>query len=268
VADLPRSARAAGSKAGGVMRVAPFQIDSRCWDHAIRRFAAIAEDARLSDPDRLDEEFEAVWDVLAAEDLRDVVALARAPLVIDDGEALAADFRRRRTPFTPFAVDRLVVPPAVRAAIRAHAASVADGHESVGRIVVNDDGAATRFEPLINGSVEPAHFRIVASWRRVPGERSILTHSHPIGASALPSRADMTYARRFGTDPFAIAHDSGRRVYQLQGYGYRRVPVDVQRRYRVDYVEKLVLDASGRIIPGGWDALQRRLLGGRARDRG
>jgi proteasome lid subunit RPN8/RPN11 len=81
----------------------------------------------------------------------------------------------------------------VLAAIRAHARSVPDGFESVGRIVATGDRALD-YLPLRNQATRPGVVVWGSSWRRVDGERSIVVHSHPHSA-AIPSRADLAHAR-------------------------------------------------------------------------
>jgi proteasome lid subunit RPN8/RPN11 len=185
----------------------PFGWEPRAWKQFRGRLERIADRAHLDRPElarrlgRLR---------LRANDpeLHELVQLAGLPLpVLDDDQATT---NRRAVAAASLdaveALERLVLPEDVLAEIAAHAASVADGFESLGRLVVDEGGHALRYHRLENHATEPHKFKLRASWRREPGERSVIVHSHPAPGSPTPSQRDLERAAPGWLDAYAVFH--------------------------------------------------------------
>jgi proteasome lid subunit RPN8/RPN11 len=247
---------------------APFHLDG-AWFRAQARRAA---EAQLADRADLARGFADLALAAADPELHDVVRLARAPLVPSKTAEPVVTAAAAVQPTTRVPA-KLVVPASVLAAIRAHVASAAPGFEVGGRVIVNGEGAAVDYVPLANRAAGPRRFDFRSSWLPAPGERSLITHSHPSG-SAMPSAGDLAWARGHGLDWIGIWHAPASKLsaFTVDGEWYEELPVVAQhpaapigrsRGYRVDLIEGLVFSRDGQHVPGGFEAVQRRLMVGR-----
>jgi hypothetical protein len=119
-----------------------------------------------------------------------------------------SDGRWRPVDASESARETLAVPRRIISEIRDHANELApDGLESVGRLIAVD-GRVREYRRLRNLRADagvPGKMALGSSWRRVPGEISIIVHSHP-RAGLGPSAGDIRWAaehplyrRMFGT---------------------------------------------------------------------
>jgi hypothetical protein len=115
----------------------------------------------------------------------------------------------------------ILIPSAIRDAIREHVATAAPGHEVVGRLVIDAELRALRYVPMRNGSNQPHKAIVASSWQRTPGCIDIVMHNHPDddprpSAGDLAWSADRTHRGREHRSVFGIWAQDMLHVYRLR----------------------------------------------------